>query len=59
VRILDEAMTAAESFWPEATATALVSTDLGNLQLYIARDEESLEMISSKATEHFWDASVG
>jgi hypothetical protein len=59
VRLLDEAMTEAETFWPEATATAFVSTDSGKLQLYIARDEDSLEMTASKLTEHFWDAIVG
>lgn len=59
IRLLDEAMTDAQGFWPDATASAFVSTDSGKLQLYIARNEDSLEMTGSKLTEHFWDALVG
>jgi hypothetical protein len=59
MRILDEAMASAQEFWPEATASAFVSIDSGKLQLYIARDEDSLEMLASKLSDHSWDAIVG
>lgn len=58
VRHLNEAMTTAHQVWPDAMATAFISVESGNLQLYIARNEDSLEMVESNLTEHFWDAII-